>query len=64
MDFRSIQRNAKIGDTIVVAVERPSGIQKINVLITGYQQPVVHMIQMTTINEKQRRLYEQWVSGK
>jgi len=64
LDFRSIQRNAKIGDTIVVEVERPSGIQKINVLITGYQQPVVHIIQLSTINEKQRRLYEQWVSGK
>jgi predicted metalloprotease with PDZ domain len=64
LDFRSIQRNANIGDTIVVEVERPSGIQKINVLITGYQQPVVHITQMPTITEKQRRLYEQWVSGK
>ncbi|HEX3168359.1 MAG TPA: PDZ domain-containing protein [Chitinophagaceae bacterium] len=64
LDFRSIQRNAKIGDTIVVEVQRQSGVQKINVLLTGYQQPVVQITQMPAITEKQRRLYEQWVSGK
>lgn len=63
-DFRSIQRNAKIGDSIVVEVERPSGVQKINVLITGYQQPVVRITPMPTITEKQKKLYEQWVTGK
>ena len=64
MDFRSIQRSAKIGDTIVVEVERSSGVQKINVLIKGYQQPVVHITQLPTITVKQKRLYEQWVIGK
>ena len=63
-DFRSIQRNAKIGETIVVEIDRSSRIQKINVLITGYQQPVVRITPMPTITEKQKRLYEQWVSGK
>ena len=64
LDFRSIQRSAKIGDTVVVEVERQSGVQKINVLITGYQQPVVHITQMPSITERQRKLYEQWASGK
>ena len=64
MEFRSIQRNAKIGDTIIVEVQRPSGTQKINVLITGYQQPVVRITQVPAITEKQKRLYEQWVAGK
>ena len=63
-EFRSIQRNAKVGDTIVVEVQRPSGDQKINVLISGYQQPVVRITQMATIAEEQKRLYEQWISGK
>lgn len=63
-DFRSIQRNAKIGETIVVEVDRSSGAQKINVLISGYQQPVVRITPMPTITEKQKKLYEQWVSGK
>ena len=64
MDFRTIQRKAKIGDTIIVEVDRPSGVQKIKVLITGYQQPVVRITPMPTITEKQKRLYEQWLSGK
>jgi predicted metalloprotease with PDZ domain len=63
-DFRSVQRNAKIGDTIVVEVERKTEIQKINVLITGYQQPVVHITQMQTVTGKQKKLYDQWMSGK
>jgi predicted metalloprotease with PDZ domain len=63
-DFRPIQRNAKIGDTIVVEVQRPSGVQKISVLISGYQQPFVHIAQMPTITEKQKRLYDQWMAGK
>ncbi|HKC37223.1 MAG TPA: PDZ domain-containing protein [Chitinophagaceae bacterium] len=63
-DFHSLQRNAKIGDTIVVEVQRPSGVQKINVLITGYQQSVIHITQMPALTEKQKRLYEQWASGK
>lgn len=63
-DFRTIQRNASIGDSIVVEVQRGSGVQKINVLITGYQQPVVRITPMPTILEKQKRLYEQWVRGK
>jgi predicted metalloprotease with PDZ domain len=63
-DFRQEQRNAKIGDTIVVEVERQSGVKKINVLITGFQQPVVHITQMTTLTEKQKKLFEQWVNGK
>ena len=64
MDFRTIQRSANIGDTIVVEVQRSSGVQKINVSITGYQQPVVRITQLPAITEKQKRLYEQWVAGK
>jgi predicted metalloprotease with PDZ domain len=63
-DFRQVLRNSKVGDTMVVEVERQSGIKKINVLITGFQQPVVHITQMTTLTEKQKRLYGQWVNGK
>jgi len=63
-DFRSLQRNAKIGDTIAVEIERSSKLVKIDVLITGYQQPVVHITQLPTITEKQKKLYEKWVAGK
>ena len=63
-DFRAIQRNAKIGDTIVVEVERSGGSKKIDVLITGFQQPVVHITQMQTATERQKRLFGQWVNAK
>jgi len=63
-DFRQVQRNAKIGDTMVVEVERQSGVKKINVLITGFQQPVVYITQMATLTEKQKKLFEQWGNGK
>jgi predicted metalloprotease with PDZ domain len=64
MDFRNIQRGAKIGDTVVVEVERPSGTKKIGVLITGYQQPVVQLTRFQGQTEKQKRLLDQWIDGK
>lgn len=64
MDFRNIQRTAKIGDTIVVEVERSAGTKTIGVLITGYQQPVVQITRAQARTEKQTRLFEQWVQGK
>ena len=64
MDFRTIQRNAKIGDTLAVEIERSSGVQKINVLVTGYQQPVIRITPIPAATEKQKRLYQQWYLGK
>lgn len=64
MDFRNIQRGAKIVDTIVVEVERPTGTKKIKVLITGYQQPVVQIAPVPTTTEKQKRLFEQWAGAR
>jgi len=63
-DFRPIIRNAKTGDTVLLEVERPTGIVKINVLILGYQQPVVHIMQKPATTGKQQKQYEQWLSGK
>ncbi len=62
-EFRPLLRNVKIGDNIVVDVERPTGNRKINVLIAGYQQPVVRLIPLDKITEKQQTLYEQWLHG-
>jgi len=64
MDFRNIQRAAKVGDTIVIEVDRSTGTKKINVLITGYQQPVVKITPIQSVTEKQKRLFNQWANGK
>ncbi len=63
-EFRPQIRNAKPGDTISMDVERQGGIINIKVLISGYQQPVVHISPISAATEKQKKLYEQWVSGK
>jgi predicted metalloprotease with PDZ domain len=63
-DFRTIQRNAKMGDTIIVEVERATGTKKISVPIIGYQQPVVHITQIQNVTEKQKRLFDQWLEGR
>jgi predicted metalloprotease with PDZ domain len=63
-DFRPLIRNAKLGDTILIEIERPSGVRKTNVLIGSYQQPVVHISEIPVTTEKQHNLYMQWLSGK
>jgi len=63
-DFRAFIRNAKIGDTISVEVKRNSGVRKINVFITSYQQPVVKLTQSANRTAKQQKLFDQWLAGK
>ena len=62
-EFRSLIRSAKIGDTIIIEVERSTGNAIINVMITGYQQPVVHIIRTAVQTERQKKLFEQWFAG-
>jgi len=63
-DFRRLIRGINVADTVSVEVQRATGTWKTNILITGYQQPVVNIAQMTHTTEKQRHLYEQWITGK
>jgi predicted metalloprotease with PDZ domain len=62
-DFRQLIRGVKIGDIVIVEVEQPTGKLKKNVLISGYQQPDVHIVPITTATETQRRLYTQWINN-
>jgi len=59
-DFRQVIRSLKIGDSIALEVERPSGIIKINVLIKGYQQPEVKIQHLSALSQKQKNLFTQW----
>ena len=63
-DFRTMIRSVKIGDTVIVEIERPSGIKKINVVVTGYQQPVTQITRIPSMTSKQQKLLEDWVAGK
>ena len=59
-DFRQVIRSLKIGDSVALEVEKPSGIIKINVLIKGYQQPQVQIQNLPTVSQKQKNLFTQW----
>jgi predicted metalloprotease with PDZ domain len=61
--FYTFVRNARIGDTIRMEVGQTTGMRKINVIVTGYRQPVVHVENIKAPGEKPRRLYAQWQSG-
>jgi predicted metalloprotease with PDZ domain len=63
-EFRQLLRNVKLGDTVVVEVQRGASAFKANVLITSYQQPEVHVKELLQPTEKQKRLLNQWVNGK
>ena len=63
-DFRPLIRNAQRGDTILMEIERPAGVSKISIVVSGYQQAVAHLTQIAASTEKQKRLYEQWLSAK
>lgn len=56
-------RSAKIGDTVTMEVQRPAGVYKTNVLVTGYKQPVVHVTELKSRTGKQIKIYRQWLSG-
>src|SRR4030095_5369901 len=62
-DFRRQLRAAKIGDTIIVEVQRPTGTKKINVVVPGYKQPEVQITEINNATEKQKRILAQWKAG-
>jgi S1-C subfamily serine protease len=59
-DFRNQIRTAKIGDSVSMEMVRSSKPVKIDVLVSGYLQPVVHLTQLPAQTEKQKRLFSQW----
>jgi predicted metalloprotease with PDZ domain len=62
--LNQLVRSAKPGDTMVMEVQRPAGLSKINVLVAGYKQPVVHISELNNANAKQKKLFKQWLPGK
>lgn len=60
VDFRQQLRTIKIGDTVILEVQRSTGSKKINVVVTGYKQPEVQITEINNVTEKQKRLLAQW----
>lgn len=54
----------RIGDTIRVEVERPSGTFTATVVASGFMQPVVRLEALPNATAKAIRLREQWAAGR
>ena len=49
-----------MGDRVRVTVDRPSGPVTADVLVTGYEQPVVTIDAVPSASEKSKRLLSAW----
>jgi predicted metalloprotease with PDZ domain len=61
--FRGILRGAKLGDTLRVEVVRPSGNVVKNVVLTGFDHPVVKIEEIPGATARQRALRERWLGA-
>jgi len=62
-DFRQAIRGTAVGDTIAMEMQRSSGIEKINVVISSYQQPDVHIQHLSNATQKQEKIFTRWNNG-
>jgi predicted metalloprotease with PDZ domain len=62
-DFRALRRHLRIGDSVHVAVQRPTGAWTTTVVVTGYDQPVARIEAIPEATQRQRALRGQWVAG-
>ena len=62
-DFRQAIRGTTVGETVAMEMQRSSGIEKINVVISGYQQPDVHIQNLSNATQKQEKIFARWNNG-
>ena len=63
-DFRTILERVAIGDTVRLDVVRSSGRKTVAVVVTGYDRAIVRILADVQATERQRRLREEWLSGR
>ena len=62
-EFRSAIVSARIGDTVRVEVRRPTGLWSTNVVIAGYDRPLVRIEEIPEPTQRQRSLRLRWIAG-
>ena len=62
-DFWQAIRTSHIGDNLFMELETVSGPKQITVVVSGYQQPEIHIEQIRESSEKQKKLLTQWMLG-
>lgn len=59
-DFRQAISGTTVGDTVAMEIQRSPGLAKINVVVSGYQQPEVHIEHSSNATQKQEKIFAQW----
>ena len=62
-DFRAIVFALRIGDTVRFDVARPSGPMHAQIVVPGYDQPLVHIEERTDATATQRAMRTRWLRG-
>jgi predicted metalloprotease with PDZ domain len=62
-ELRGAIARARVGDTVSVEVTRPAGPWRTNVVVTGYNRPVVRIEENPGATERQRTLRARWAVG-
>jgi predicted metalloprotease with PDZ domain len=62
-EFFGMIRGLKIGDTVVIEIEKPAGPQKIPVVITGYKRTMVVITEVPGASDRQKNLLRSWEGG-
>jgi predicted metalloprotease with PDZ domain len=60
-DFRQLIRRLQVGDSVFLEVQRLTGILHLQVIVSGFRQPVTKINTLDEISEKQRNLRNAWM---
>jgi predicted metalloprotease with PDZ domain len=63
-EFYSYLRRVRMGDTLYIAIQKPTEIWKTKIVITGYKQASVKIGETASASEKQKALRSSWMTGK
>jgi predicted metalloprotease with PDZ domain len=62
-DFRAVLSRLRIGDSLAMAVNRPSGPYRGTVIVTGYDRPTVTIEEIPSATARQKALLAAWTRG-
>ena len=63
-EFYSYLRRVRMGDTLHIAIQKPTEIWKTKVVMTGYKQAAVTIEEIANASERQKVLRSLWMTGK
>jgi predicted metalloprotease with PDZ domain len=64
LELRSSMAALRIGDTVEVAVERPTGPWRTRVMVAGYDRPQVRIEEIAGATPRQLETRSRWLAGK